>query len=329
MRVWDYPRLQITVLLVVVMGQILWLRGRRGRRSWISLGAGVVALAWQAAHFGAYLPFAPKRVASVEQCDPAQSLSLLNVNVLQTNREYMAVVELIRKTDADLVLLLETGPEWEAVIAPLADIYPNRAGEPVPNTYGLMLLSKLPLEGQLLHRMQPGVPSVAARLRLRDGSEVVFHGVHPEPPIPGNDSGQRDAELVLVGREVRKSGDAAIVMGDLNDVAWSRTSRLFREVSGMRDPRAGRGLYPTFNANYAFLRWPLDHLFVTPHFKLVGINRLGDIGSDHFPMLFKLCLTKPAGRRLTAPQADPDVREDAAEEVQEGEEAQVDEARGD
>ncbi|MEO5973023.1 MAG: endonuclease/exonuclease/phosphatase family protein, partial [Sphingomicrobium sp.] len=300
-RLWDFPRLQIAALLMVVMGQILWLRGRRGRGSWISLGAGLAALAWQASHFGAYLPLAPKQVASAASCPAEHSLSLLNVNVLQTNREYLAVADLIRKTDADLVLLLETGPEYAAVLRPLVEQYPHSAAEPLLNTFGLILLSKLPIEGQLLHRMQPAVPSIKARVRLRDGSSVMFHGVHPEPPVPGNDSGQRDAEVVMIGREVRQSGDAAVVMGDLNDVAWSRTSRLFREVSGMRDPRAGRGLYPTYNAKYAFLRWPLDHLFVTPHFKVVGIKRLGDVGSDHFPMLFKLCLTTPAGRRLTAP----------------------------
>src|SRR3546814_14501423 len=85
--------------------------------------------------------------------------------------------------------------------------------------------------------MQPHVPSVKAGLRLRSGEVVDFYGVHPEPPFPGDDSGERDAELVQVGREVRKSGRATIVMGDLNDVAWSHSSRLFRRLSGMKDPR--------------------------------------------------------------------------------------------
>ena len=53
---------------------------------------------------------------------------------------------------------------------------------------------------------------------------------------------------------------------------------------------SGRGLYPTFNAKYPLLRWPLDHLFVSPHFELMQIDRLPDIGSDHFPIYFRLCL---------------------------------------
>ena len=85
-----------------------------------------------------------------------------------------------------------------------------------------------------------------------------------------------------------------MVIGDLNDVAWSRTSRLFRRVGGMGDPRVGRGLYPTFNANIRLLRWPLDHLFVSPHFELMQIDLLPDIGSDHFPIFFRLCLKDDA-----------------------------------
>src|SRR3989337_308824 len=138
----------------------------------------------------------------------------------------------------------------------------------------MIRLSGLPMEGEVLHRMQPAVPSIRARLRLADGQSVDLHAVHPEPPVIGDDSGERDAELVAIGREVRSSGRAAIVMGDLNDVAWSRTSRLFLDVSGMKDPRVGRGLYPTFNAKYPLLRWPLDHLFVTPHFGLQQLDRL-------------------------------------------------------
>jgi|GEM_PF-3409885 len=76
--------------------------------------------------------------------------------------------------------------------------------------------------------------------------------------------------------------------GDLNDTAWSRTTRLFLQVSGLLDPRIGRSPVNTFHADYRLLRWPLDHVFVSPHFRLIRFQRMSHIGSDHFPVFAEL-----------------------------------------
>ena len=315
-RLWDFPRLQIAALLIIAGISIWFMQLENGR--WPLLGAIAAALAWQFSHFLPYFPPWPKQVTGTSNCPPARQLALLNANVLQTNKDYGRLLKLIEQRNPDVILLLETAKYWEVAVAPLKARYPFRLSEAAPNTYGMILMSRLPMAGRIEHILQPGIPSAHVRLAMPNGEEIKLHAVHPEPPWPGDDTGERDAELVTVGRRVRADGRAAIVMGDLNDVAWSRTSRLFRKVGGMKDPRIGRGFYPTFNANYPLLRWPLDHLFVSPHFELMELDLLPDIGSDHFPIFFRLCLNDQASDRRVAPVAHPATESEARGELRTG-----------
>jgi endonuclease/exonuclease/phosphatase (EEP) superfamily protein YafD len=317
-RMWDFPRLQVAGLLVVLGAALFFMKFRRTPRFWALVVAVMAALGWQASHFIAYFPPYPEQVASAKNCPPGRQVSLLNANVLLDNQQYGKLLRLVEQRQPDVLLLLEPGLEWDKALAPLAASYPYKISESIPDTYGMILMSRLRLEGGIAHLVQPGIPSAHARLRLAGGEEIMFHAVHPEPPYPGDDSGERDAELVKVGRMVRNDGRAAIVMGDLNDVAWSRTSRLFRKVAGMHDPRVGRGFYPTFNANYPLLRWPLDHVFVSPHFEVMQIDLLPDIGSDHLPIFFRLCLRGDASERKVRPSAAPSTEAEASGELGEG-----------
>jgi endonuclease/exonuclease/phosphatase (EEP) superfamily protein YafD len=327
-RQWDYPRIQVAGLLLIVGAALFFIAPKRDWRFWALIAALLGALGWQVSHFLAYLSLYPKEVAAAKNCPPGRSLSVLNANVLLTNRDHQRLLELVAERRPDVLLLLETGPAWAQAVRPLARDYPYQLAEAVPNTYGMMLLSKLPMTGRIDHLLQPGVPSAEVRLTLAGGQEVILHALHPEPPWPGDDSGERDAELVATGRQVRNAGRASIVIGDLNDVAWSHTSRLFKKVAGMGDPRIGRGFYPTFNANYPLLRWPLDQLFVSPHFDIVSLDRLDDIGSDHFPILFSVCLTDRAAKRQVAPDASAAIEAEASKELSEGKSEKREEDNG-
>ena len=58
--------------------------------------------------------------------------------------------------------------------------------------------------------------------------------------------------LIAVARSIAETAQPVVVTGDLNDVAWSATTRLFRKISGLFDPRVGRDMFNTFHADYPF-----------------------------------------------------------------------------
>jgi endonuclease/exonuclease/phosphatase (EEP) superfamily protein YafD len=305
-RAGDFPRLQIAALSLAVLaalavaGVVDHIAGR------LLALALLGCIAYQLA---VILPFT--RLWRVElpasRAPPGdRTLSLLMVNVLMTNRQGERLLGLIRAHEPDLVLAVETDRWWCDLLGRLQD-YPFRLAYPLANTYGLLLLSKLELvEPQLRFLLKPDVPSVRSGLRLRSGEVIMLYALHPEPPSPteADSSAPRDAELILVAREVAERPGLSVVAGDLNDVAWSHTSRLFRRISRMLDPRIGRGMFNSFHAGYRLLRWPLDHIFVSSDFLLRDIERLPAFGSDHFPILIRLDHEPRAVEVTELPKAD-------------------------
>ncbi|MBY0257503.1 endonuclease/exonuclease/phosphatase family protein [Methylobacterium sp.] len=316
-RTFDFPRLQIAALIVpVILGLVLVARDTTG----LTLAAALVAaLAYQVA---CIYPFtrlvSPQAVAAEAGASRTEAgVSILIANVLESNRSYGPILDLVVAQDPDLLLLVETDAAWAEALEPLRARYPHVVAQPQDNTYGLMFYSKLPLtDPQVRFLLQDDVPSVRTGVTLRSGQTFTFFGVHPRPPHPGQSSTPRDAELVMVAREVAADGRPAVVAGDLNDVAWSKTNDLFQRISGLLDPRIGRGLYPTFNAKWPLLRWPLDHIFFSDDFLLGRIERLPHIQSDHFPILISLYRTDRAPRLQEAPEATAEDHRAAREAVE-------------
>lgn len=318
-RAFDFPRAQIAGLLglsILGLGAAGIWRRRRGLALVAALAA---AFLYQLARILPYTAPYPEEVPGARGCAAADRIRYMEANVLQHNRDSAKLVALVRKQRPDILLLTETDRWWAKRLRPLSGEFPHIVSVPLDNTYGMMLLSRRPLTApEVRYLVEPDVPSIRTGVELPSGRRIDLYGVHPRPPRPGQDTAERDAELVLVGREVRRRRRPAIVAGDLNDVAWSDTTSLFQEVSGLLDPRVGRRLMPTFPADLPLLRWPLDYVFVSPGFTLVEMRRLGDIGSDHFPILTVFCADRLEASALPPPALEAEVREEARETVREG-----------
>ncbi len=309
-RVFDFPRLQITVVFCVVVAAYLLVREDPGLADHVFLGLLCSCLLYQVWRMWPYTPLHPREVKRAAAGDDPRGLSILISNVLMTNRDSTRLRDLIHRHDPDVVLMVETDAWWERELRELERTRPHALRQPQSNTYGMLLYSRHPLvDPQVRFLVQDDVPSIHAGIRLRSGDCVTVRALHPRPPAPGESatSLERDAEMLIVAKELQGRDQPAIVVGDLNDVAWSRTNDMFQKISGLLDPRVGRGFYSTFNANWPFIRFPLDHAFVSHHFCVTAFEVLPHVGSDHFPVLARLVLSPRAAegnRQLPAPSAE-------------------------
>lgn len=317
-RGFDFPRVQIAVIGVATLAIYLVFVSWRETFDQVLLGSLAACLVFQLVRILPYTPLYPRQVHRAVGSDPDNTIALMISNVLMTNRNADALLRLVQARQPDVLLTVETNSWWEGRLATLEADYPHTIKHPLDNLYGMHLYSRLPLVNPQLHFLvEEGVPSIHAEVRLRSGRLVQLHCLHPAPPSPTENpsSAERDAELLLVATSQATPARSVVVMGDLNDVAWSATTRLFQKLSGLLDIRIGRGSYNTFHARYPFLRWPLDHVFCSPDFTVVSLARLPDIGSDHFPIEAVLQLTPQAASWHDAPQADADERAIARKKI--------------
>lgn len=317
-RFFDYPQLQFMSLgILVIIAGLIWL----DYSIWYNAAFLIIILIisfYQASLIIPYTVFVKKEIKSASnkyECD----ISLLVSNVYQPNEEYDKILNLIDKVNPDIVLLVETNERWEKNCKELEKKFAYNLKEPLDNMYGLLFYSKLALrEASIRHLIKDDIPSVKTKLVLSTGREIQFYGMHPEPPSPTENyrSTERDAELYLLAKEIREYDKIpTIVAGDLNDVAWSKSTRIFQRISRLLDPRKGRGFFNTFHAKYP-IRWPLDHFFVSDHFQLVDIQVHESIGSDHFPISLALNHSHINNNEEVAKLEDEE-REEANEQIKE------------
>lgn len=319
----DFPRLQIGSFAALLLLAHLFFLDLHAGTTWALLAITTLCVTWQLWWVLPYSFLWPKEVVDSIDADSDRKLSILTSNVLTPNRNAETLIRLVLKHRPDILVTLESDQWWEGKLKVLETEMPHSIKCPLDNLYGMHVFSRLPLiEPEICFLVEDDVPSIHALVKMRSGDEVRVHFVHPAPPSPTEnpESSERDTELIIVARSVAGSEQPVIVTGDLNDVAWSATTRLFRKISGLLDPRVGRGMFNTFHVDYPLLRWPLDHLFHSEHFTLCFIDRLPSIGSDHFPLLTCLTLDMHRGASQDGLSAD-DADHDWAVEITEAKDA--------
>lgn len=316
-RIFDFPRMPIAIFClvsIILCFQFIHIKNARKYTLIILL---FIAFAFQASKIVFYTPLYPRQAKVSQHITSENTLSILITNIRMENEETDRFINMVEKWNPDIILVNEPDNEWAKAIGALDSVYEFQIKEPLSNTYGMIFYSKLPLsEEKVRYLVEDDVPSIATKITLRTGDKVMFYGLHPKPPKPGTDTYERDTEILLVGKEIKESSMPAIVAGDLNDVAWSHTSELFQRYAQLIDPREGIGMFNTYNANFPFFRYPLDHIFYSEEFGLTRMDRLENIGSDHFPIYIELTFEPEIDQSDQTEEVDAETEEEVQDTIE-------------
>lgn len=284
-RVPEFGKIQITffTLFTLLLGFAV---SGESKYFWYYQGLLLLILIHHSVILVKYTPVYPVKKFTPKY-QSSEKVHFISANVYQFNKEYHRFIQLIEKHKPEMFLTMESNKDWEKALQPLEKDYPYHHKVTLENTYGMHFYSKIKIENSQTHFfVADDIPSIEAHLKTEDGYSFVFFGVHPPPPSPTEEetSKERDGDLLSTARRIIEIKKPVIVVGDFNNVAWSKSSILFRKTSHLIDPRIGHSFVSTFHANYRLLRFPIDLMFHSEEIFIDQLKTLPSFGSDHLPV---------------------------------------------
>jgi endonuclease/exonuclease/phosphatase (EEP) superfamily protein YafD len=202
----------------------------------------------------------------------------------------------IRKENPDALLLEEVGPASVALTASLAKDYPYAYGcQGINSACSVMLLSKRKATAVGGAGYAWSAADVVWARFAGAGGDYVLAAAHTTWPMP---DGRQDKELAQFALTLRTMKADTIAAGDFNATPWSFPLRRFDAASGLI--RRTHAL-PTFPAGQVTSQrlptfgpiLPIDHVYSSPGWGLVSVERGPDLGSDHFPLVATFARAAP------------------------------------
>ena len=279
-----------------------------------SIGAGCYRLACCFAAIGAWhamvvlptvLPVFPPsamdasaraEAAAAAQAIGAQTVRVFYANVGKTSREFEAMFDELRDSDADVLVLTEFTTGWHNRFnaTELPAEYPNHIHltEYTPAATGVY--SRLPLVHD--DRMYQA-KRVVVRTSIAIGDKRLgLYAIHAPRPVR-SPLHKYDEFWGIVRQELAKQRGPLLLVGDFNATPYSLIHRELTGRFGLRDCHAlcGRGRAVTWpNGMLSLPPIRIDHALVSPEVECLQIAEGAGRGSDHKPLIVDLLIPGPA-----------------------------------
>jgi endonuclease/exonuclease/phosphatase family metal-dependent hydrolase len=228
--------------------------------------------------------FAPQVVGSdPEPAQGAERITVMNANLYEGRADAEEVVDAVRDNQVDILVLEEITPGLLAQLdaAGLAELLPERVGEPDYMVAGTMILANRPLTDHI--RLRTTFQGWEAKY----GTLTVL-GVHPVAPV--DPAGWRADHAAILKQA--EADHADLIVGDMNATPDHDVMRKLDD-SGYRDAGevSNEGWQPTWPANHVGilpLLPPLvriDHVMIGDSMASLGTHTVDIEGTDHLALV--------------------------------------------
>ena len=272
------------VMVAVVLGAVALGLGRR------DLLAAVMLLA--APHVWQISPMMDLSALRPAEASNDRAIRVATFNAQWRNRQPQAVVNWVRASAPDILLLQEVGPNWRSQFDRLADILPHHVPASRGDGTALHLFSRHPI-GNVRVETPVGLrfPILTAEVDI-DGVVTNVAGVHAPAPTSAWLSRRRNDYLGAVAAWARGTEGPAVALGDFNTSPWSNHFHDLGDRSGLADAAAGKGWQPTWPSWMQLAGVPIDHVLVSRHIRASAVSTGPDLGSDHLPLIAELIVNR-------------------------------------
>ncbi|MBT8215688.1 MAG: endonuclease/exonuclease/phosphatase family protein [Acidimicrobiia bacterium] len=223
---------------------------------------------------------APYWTSSIAEPAGEARLHITHLNTLASNRDFDAIIDLIRTSQSDLVFLAEVTPALQDAIAEADLPYAAVTGTPERTRIGILALARdQSATGRLTNLGVSEVPAVLVNTTLGD-QPVTILSFHTSSPGEEHRAADRDDQLAAAAALVDQRDVPMVLVGDFNATPWTPA---FRELldAGLVDAQRGRGVAGSWPAGWGPFKIPIDHLLHTPELTTTGFEFGPSAGSDH------------------------------------------------
>ena len=230
-------------------------------------------------------------------------LKVMTVNVLHRVDNDDQIVAQIRAENPDVVFFQELIGARQGLLKRLEALYPWQISCTGAWRCDVAIISR---HRWLTAQARPVGESMTKLAWARFGPELggaLVASVHLKWPLISDQT----AQLQSVTNFLSSHPGPVIVAGDLNAVPWSAAVRSFTRQAHLNS--AG-GFVPTWPRRTFVQGAPcmicipqlqIDHVFVSPQFRVLSVRAGADVGSDHLPLIADLELPRTLAAASSSP----------------------------